>query len=36
VINGVGYRAAIDGKILNLQLYSHDIKYAVPQDIDVN
>ena len=36
VINGVGYRAAIDGKILNLQLgYSHDIKYAVPQDIDV-
>jgi large subunit ribosomal protein L6 len=36
VINGVGYRAAVDGKILNLQLgYSHDIKYAVPQDIDV-
>lgn len=36
VIAGVGYRAAIDGKILNLQLgYSHDIKYAIPQDIDV-
>ncbi|MGH6942910.1 MAG: 50S ribosomal protein L6 [Geminicoccaceae bacterium] len=36
VINGVGYRAAVDGKILNLQLgYSHDIKYAVPADIDV-
>jgi large subunit ribosomal protein L6 len=36
VITGVGYRAAIDGKILNLQLgYSHDIKYAVPDDIDV-
>jgi large subunit ribosomal protein L6 len=36
VINGVGYRAAIDGKILNLQLgYSHDIKFAVPKDIDV-
>jgi large subunit ribosomal protein L6 len=36
VISGVGYRAAVDGKILNLQLgYSHDIKYAVPQDIDV-
>ncbi len=36
VITGVGYRAALDGKILNLQLgYSHDIKYAIPQDIDV-
>jgi large subunit ribosomal protein L6 len=36
VISGVGYRAGIDGKILNLQLgYSHDIKYAVPEDIDV-
>jgi large subunit ribosomal protein L6 len=36
VISGVGYRAALDGKILNLQLgYSHDIKYAIPQDIDV-
>jgi len=36
VISGVGYRAALDGKILNLQLgYSHDIKYAVPKDIDV-
>jgi large subunit ribosomal protein L6 len=36
VISGVGYRAALDGKILNLQLgYSHDIKYAIPEDIDV-
>ena len=36
MISGVGYRAAVDGKILNLQLgYSHDIKYAVPQDIEV-
>jgi large subunit ribosomal protein L6 len=36
VISGVGFRAAIDGKVLNLQLgYSHDIKYAVPDDIDV-
>jgi large subunit ribosomal protein L6 len=36
VISGVGYRAAVDGKILNLQLgYSHDIKYAVPDDIEV-
>ena len=36
VIAGVGYRAAMDGKILNLQLgYSHDIKYAIPGDIEV-
>lgn len=36
MISGVGYRAAIDGKILNLQLgYSHDIKYAIPDDIEV-
>jgi len=36
VISGVGYRAALDGKILNLQLgYSHDIKYAIPDDIQV-
>ena len=36
VISGVGYRAAMDGKILNLQLgYSHDIKYAIPDDIEV-
>jgi large subunit ribosomal protein L6 len=36
LISGVGYRAAIDGKILNLQLgYSHDIKYAIPDDIEV-
>ncbi|MGH6903013.1 MAG: 50S ribosomal protein L6 [Geminicoccaceae bacterium] len=36
MISGVGYRAAVDGKIVNLQLgYSHDIKYAVPDDIEV-
>ena len=36
VIAGVGYRAAVDGKILNLQLgYSHDIKVAIPDDIEV-
>jgi len=36
LISGVGYRAALDGKVLNLQLgYSHDIKYAIPPDIDV-
>ena len=35
-IAGVGYRAAVDGKILNLQLgYSHDIKVAIPEDIKV-
>lgn len=35
-IGGVGYRAAVDGKILNLQLgYSHDIKVAIPEDIKV-
>ena len=35
-ISGVGYRASADGKLLNLQLgYSHDIKYAVPDDIEV-
>ena len=35
-IAGVGYRAAVDGKILNLQLgYSHDIKVAIPDDIKV-
>ena len=35
-ISGVGYRAAVDGKVLNLQLgYSHDIKYAIPDDIQV-
>tara|TARA_B100001027_G_C16114472_1_gene262012 strand:+ start:29 stop:562 length:534 start_codon:yes stop_codon:yes gene_type:complete len=35
-INGVGYRAAVSDNILTLQLgYSHDIKLAVPKDIDV-
>jgi large subunit ribosomal protein L6 len=35
-ISGVGYRAAVDGRLVNLQLgYSHDIKYAVPDDIKV-
>ena len=36
VISGVGYRAAMDGKVLNLQLgFSHDIKFAIPGDIQV-
>lgn len=35
-ITGVGYRAAVDGRILNLQLgFSHDIKVAIPVDIEV-
>jgi large subunit ribosomal protein L6 len=35
-ITGVGYRASVDGRILNLQLgYSHDIKVAIPADIEV-
>ncbi len=35
-ISGVGYRAQAEGKILNLQLgFSHDIKYAVPPDIEI-
>jgi large subunit ribosomal protein L6 len=35
-INGVGYRAAIQGSNLKLQLgYSHDVNFAVPDGIDV-
>ena len=33
---GVGYRAALKGKILNLQLgYSHDINYEIPDGIKI-
>ena len=36
-INGVGYRAAVKGKILNLQLgHSHDINYDIPAGIEVS
>jgi len=35
-INGVGYRAAVQGSTLNLQLgYSHDIPYPIPQDVRI-
>ena len=35
-VNGVGYRAAAEGDILQLQLgYSHDIKVAIPKEISV-
>ena len=36
-INGVGYRAAIQGKSLNLQLgHSHDINFPIPDDIKID
>ena len=35
-INGVGYRAAVQGNSLNLQLgYSHDINYPIPPDVKI-
>ena len=35
-ISGVGYRANVDGDILNLQLgYSHDIKFAIPPEVKI-
>ena len=35
-ITGVGYRASVQGIILNLQLgYSHDINYPIPDGINI-
>jgi large subunit ribosomal protein L6 len=35
-INGVGYRAAVQGKSLQLNLgYSHDVAYPVPEGIEI-
>src|SRR6201985_301819 len=35
-INGVGYRAAVQGKNLNLQLgFSHDVSYPIPAGITI-
>ena len=35
-INGVGYRAAVQGSTLNLQLgYSHEIAYPIPSDANI-
>ena len=35
-ISGVGYRAALNGKVLQLNLgYSHDVNYAVPTGIEI-
>jgi large subunit ribosomal protein L6 len=35
-INGVGYRAAVQGKVLKLQLgYSHDIDFPIPDGVTI-
>ena len=35
-ISGVGYRAAVQGKQLQLQLgYSHDVNYPIPAGISI-
>mgnify|MGYP001765947873 CR=1 FL=1 len=35
-INGVGYRAAVNGNVLNLQLgYSHDINFDIPAGVAI-
>ena len=35
-INGVGYRAAVQGKTLQLNLgFSHDVHYPIPEGIDI-
>ncbi len=35
-ITGVGYRAAVQGKNLNLQLgFSHDVVYPIPEGIEI-
>jgi large subunit ribosomal protein L6 len=35
-INGVGYRASVQGSSLNLQLgYSHDINFPIPGDVKI-
>ena len=35
-INGVGYRAAVEGKTLKLQLgFSHDANFPIPEGLDI-
>ncbi|WP_345980148.1 50S ribosomal protein L6 [Sulfurimonas sp. HSL3-2] len=35
-INGVGYRAAVKGNVLNLQLgFSHDIDFPIPAGVEI-
>jgi large subunit ribosomal protein L6 len=36
-INGVGYRAAVKGKVLELQLgFSHPVNFDIPEDIEIS
>ena len=36
-IIGVGYRAAVQGKVLDLQLqFSHPLEYPIPEDIQIS
>ena len=36
ILNGVGYRANSQGKMLKLQLgYSHDVDFAIPEGIEI-
>ena len=36
-ITGVGYRAAVQGKTLNLQLgFSHDVNFPIPEGVTIN
>lgn len=36
-ITGVGYRAAVQGKNLNLQLgFSHDVNFPIPEGVNIN
>ena len=35
-INGVGYRAAVQGRVLKLTLgYSHDVEFNIPDDVKI-
>ena len=35
-INGVGYRAAVNGSTLNMQLgFSHDINFPIPEGVEI-
>lgn len=35
-ISGVGFRAAVQGKTLKLQLgFSHDVEFAIPDDVSI-
>ena len=35
-ITGVGYRAAVQGKVLKLSLgYSHDVDFAIPEGVTI-